>query len=30
LFAWHVNSGNQDGVDLSGLSAVMSCIRRRG
>jgi hypothetical protein len=24
LFAWHVTSGNKDGVDLSGLNAVMA------
>ena len=24
MFAWHVTSGNKDGVDLSGLNAVMA------
>ncbi len=24
LLAWHVTSGNKDGVDLSGLNAVMA------
>ncbi|MGE5287288.1 MAG: DUF1326 domain-containing protein, partial [Micromonosporaceae bacterium] len=24
LFAWHVTSGSKDGVDLSGLNAVMA------